>query len=69
MHFFSFYIITNERNEEGTYCSSIILYLLLASVFHEFEYNNPSFVMIEFNILVFFFISVENDLEFELVMI
>ena len=34
-----------------------------------FEYNNLSFVMIEFNILVFLLISVENDLGFELVMI
>ena len=48
---------------------SIIIYLLLASVFHEFEYNNIYFIMIEFNILVFLLISVENDLGFELVMI
>ena len=64
MHFFSFYIITNGRNEEGAYCSSIIIYLFLASIFHEFEYNNLSFVMIEFNILVFLLISVENNLGF-----
>ena len=48
---------------------SIIIYLLLANVFHEFEYDNLSFVMIEFNILVFLLISVKNDLGIELVMI